>query len=42
MKIRSDINARTALVYGGAAFFLVIVGRSCVSEDHLGKTLDLM
>ena len=25
-KLRSDINARTALVYGGAAFLLVIVG----------------
>ena len=26
MKLRSDINAMTALVYGGAAFLLVIVG----------------
>ena len=26
MNIRSDINARTAMVYGGAAFLLVIVG----------------
>ena len=26
MKIRSDMNARTAMVYGGAAFLLVIVG----------------
>ena len=25
-KLRNDINARTALVYGGAAFLLVIVG----------------
>ena len=25
-KLRSDINARTALVYGGAAFLLVFVG----------------
>ena len=26
MEIRSDINARTAMVYAGAAFLLVIVG----------------
>ena len=26
MKLRSDINARTAMVYGGAAFLLMIVG----------------
>ena len=40
MKIRSDINARTALVYGGAAFLLVIVGfRSIIATldpDHIG------
>ena len=26
MKLRSDMNARTAMVYGGAAFLLMIVG----------------
>jgi len=26
MNIRSDMNARTAMVYGGAAFLLIIVG----------------
>ena len=26
MKLRSDMNARTAMVYGGAAFLLIIVG----------------
>ena len=26
MKLRSDINARTAMVYAGAAFLLVIIG----------------
>ena len=40
MNIRSDINARTALVYGGAAFLLVIVGfRSIIATldpDHVG------
>ena len=40
MNIRSDINARTALVYGGAAFLLVIVGfRSILATldpDHVG------
>ena len=40
MKLRSDINARTALVYGGAAFLLVIVGfRSILATldpDHVG------
>jgi hypothetical protein len=39
MKLRSDINAMTALVYGGAAFLLVIVGfRSILATlgDHVG------
>ena len=40
MKIRQDMNARTAMVYGGAAFLLVIVGfRSIVATvdpDHIG------
>ena len=40
MNIRSDINARTAMVYGGAAFLLVIVGfRSILAPldpDHIG------
>ena len=40
MNIRSDINARTAMVYGGAAFLLVIVGfRSILATldpDHIG------
>ena len=40
MNIRSDINARTAMVYGGAAFLLVIVGfRSILATldpDHVG------
>lgn len=39
MKFRSDINAMTALVYGGAAFLLVIVGfRSILATlgDHIG------
>jgi len=40
MNIRSDMNARTAMVYGGAAFLLVIVGfRSIVATidpDHIG------
>ena len=40
MKLRSDINARTAMVYGGAAFLLVIVGfRSILATldpDHVG------
>ena len=40
MNIRSDINARTAMVYGGAAFLLVIVGfRSIIATldpDHIG------
>ena len=39
MKIRQDMNARTAMVYGGAAFLLVIVGfRSIVATidpDHI-------
>ena len=40
MKLRSDINARTALVYGGAAFLLVIVGFRSIfatlAPDHVG------
>ena len=40
MNIRSDMNARTAMVYGGAAFLLVIVGfRSIIATldpDHIG------
>ena len=40
MKIRSDMNARTAMVYGGAAFLLVIIGfRSIIATldpDHIG------
>ncbi len=39
MKLRSDINAMTALVYGGAAFLLVVVGfRSILATlgDHIG------
>ena len=39
MKLRSDMNARTAMVYGGAAFLLVIVGfRSIIATlgDHVG------
>ena len=40
MKIRSDMNARTAMVYGGAAFLLIIVGfRSVIATldpDHIG------
>ena len=39
MKLRSDINAMTALVYGGAALLLVIVGfRSILATlgDHVG------
>ena len=40
MKLRSDINARTALVYGGAAFLLVIVGFRSIfatlDPDHIG------
>ena len=40
MKIRSDMNARTAMVYGGAAFLLIIVGfRSIIATldpDHIG------
>jgi len=40
MKLRSDINARTALVYGGAAFLLVIVGFRSIfatlDPDHVG------
>ena len=40
MKLRSDMNARTAMVYGGAAFLLIIVGfRSILATldpDHVG------
>ena len=40
MNIRSDMNARTAMVYGGAAFLLIIVGfRSIIAtldSDHIG------
>ena len=40
MKLRSDMNARTAMVYGGAAFLLIIVGfRSVLATldpDHMG------
>ena len=40
MNIRSDMNARTAMVYGGAAFLLVIIGfRSIIATldpDHIG------
>ena len=40
MNIRSDMNARTAMVYGGAAFLLIIIGfRSIIATldpDHTG------
>ena len=40
MKLRSDINARTAMVYGGAAFLLMIVGFRSIfatwDPDHVG------
>ena len=40
MNIRSDMNARTAMVYGGAAFLLIIVGfRSVIATldpEHIG------
>ena len=40
MKLRSDMNARTAMVYGGAAFLLIIVGfRSVIATldpEHVG------
>ena len=40
MKLRSDMNARTAMVYGGAAFLLIIVGfRSIIATldpDNVG------
>ena len=40
MKIRFDMNAKTAMVYGGAAFLLVIIGfRSIIATldpDHIG------
>ena len=39
-KLRNDINARTALVYGGAAFLLVIVGFRSIfatlDPEHIG------
>ena len=40
MNIRSDMNARTAMVYGGAAFLLVIIGFRSIfatlDPDHIG------
>ena len=43
MKLRSDMNARTAMVYGGAAFLLMIVGfRSIIATldpDHVDHDL---
>ena len=40
MKIRSDMNARTAMVYGGAAFLLVVIGfrsiNATLDPDHIG------
>ena len=40
MNIRSDMNARTAMVYGGAAFLLMIVGFRSIfatwDPDHVG------
>ena len=40
MNIRSDMNARTAMVYGGAAFSLMIVGFRSIfatwDPDHVG------
>jgi len=40
MKIRFDMNAKTAMVYGGAAFLLIIIGfRSIIATldpDHIG------
>ena len=40
VKLRNDINARTALVYGGAAFLLVIVGFRSIfatlDPEHIG------
>lgn len=40
MNIRSDLNARTAMVYGGAAFLLMIVGFRSIfatwDPDHVG------
>ena len=39
-KLRNDINARTALVYGGAAFLLVIAGFRSIfatlDPEHIG------
>ena len=39
MNIRSDINARTAMVYGGAAFIMIVGFRSIFATwdpDHVG------
>ena len=40
MNIRSDMNARTAMVYGGAAFLLMVVGFRSIfatwDPDHVG------
>ena len=40
MNIRFDMNAKTAMVYGGAAFLLIIIGfRSIIATldpDHIG------
>ena len=40
MNIRSDMNSRTAMVYGGAAFLLMIVGFRSIfatwDPDHVG------
>ncbi len=40
MNIRSDMNARTAMVYGGAAFLLIIIGFRSIfatlDPDHIG------
>ena len=41
MNIRSDMNARTAMVYGGAAFLLMIEGFRSIfptwDPDHVGQ-----
>ncbi len=40
MNIRFDMNAKTAMVYGGAAFLLVIIGFRSIfatlDPDHIG------
>ena len=45
MYIRSDMNARTAMVYGGAAFLLVIIGFRSIfatlDPDHIGVMIYL-